>query len=462
MSLRLRLIVLVTVVLVLSLALGSLIAFFNASRSVRTEMRSALQVGRQTIENAEDDLAASPDPRHDLGNLVASFKGNRHVRVALSGAAGAQAAPVVERSPFGQAPPWFVRLIGVAPASERVPIALAGRPYATVDIQTDPNNEILEVWNQFGDSMIVLALFCGQTVILIYLSIGRALRPLDRLGAALEQVGHGAYRTRLEGRLAPELSRLRDSFNRMAERLAAVDADNRRLNARLLTLQEEERGELARDLHDEVSPFLFAINIDIANLSRLLREGRAAEAPPHLESIAEAVGHLQSEVRSMLGRLRPPGLAEFGLGEAVRSMVGFWRRRHPGIDFEVAIAPDCDRLGTLIGTTAYRIVQECVSNSVRHGNPARIEVRIERLPADRGEGGEVQLDVSDDGCGMGESTGAGLGLTGIAERVEATGGRLTLSNRPGGGLSLSAVLPCGPRPLAPAPAATASVEVEPR
>jgi hypothetical protein len=84
----------------------------------------------------------------------------------------------------------IVRLIRVVPATSRVPITLADRSYESVVIETDPHNEIVEVWNKLSGSLITLAWFCSLTTLLIYLFIGRALQPLDRLAAALEQVGH--------------------------------------------------------------------------------------------------------------------------------------------------------------------------------------------------------------------------------------------------------------------------------
>ena len=337
MSLRLRLIALVCGALVLSLVLGGATAWLNASRSVRNEMRSALLVGRQTIENAIERLQQDPDPSRAFDELVGSFEGNRHLRVRLIGEAQALAAPVVERPLFGAVPSWFVRVIGVVPVTDRVSITVNGRDYGWIALETDPHNEVLEVWNEFTDGLVTPAVLSGLTILLIYLFIGRALQPLEALAKALEQVGGGRYRTRMGGRLAPELARLRDSFNRMAARLAAADAENRRLNELLLTLQEQERSEIARDLHDEVSPFLFAINIDAASASRMLREGRAAKAGEHVQSIADAVRPLQQQVRSMLSRLRPIGLDEFGLREAVENMIAFWQRRFP----ENPLSPPC-------------------------------------------------------------------------------------------------------------------------
>lgn len=442
-SLRLRLIGLIAVVLTVSLFFGVLIECLNASRSVRNEMHAAIQVGWQSIEDAKANLATSQTPQRDLDSLIASFKGNRHLRVSLVGDDGVivDAEPHVETSPFGAAAAWFVDLIGVLPETERLPVTVDGRSYGTVILQTDPHNEILEVWDEFNDSMIVLLFFCGVTILLVYLFVGRALRPLDRLASAIEQVGHGAYETRIDADPVPELSRLYSSFNHMADRLAATDADNRYLNQRLLTLQEEERGDLARDLHDEVSPFLFAVNVDLTNVGKLFKQGRTAEIPEHLASIADAVSHMQSEVRGLLGRLQPAGLAEFGLADAVANRVSFWSQRNPDIDFQVEIAPDCERLDGLIGTTIYRIVQECLSNAMRHGRPSRIGITIVREAVGTKRVGCIVVGVVDDGRGMPESADIGFGLRSMAERVRATGGSLSFTNSKGGGLAVRATLP---------------------
>jgi two-component system sensor histidine kinase UhpB len=436
MSLRFRLISLVCVVLLMSFALGGAIAYSNASRSVRTEMRAALLVGRQAIENAIERLQNARDPSRDLDDLVTSFEGNRHLRVWRLGETPREAAPALESAPLGAAPAWFTHLIGVIPETDQIRITVGAHDYGSIAIETDPHNEILEVWNEFTDSLITPAVFCGLTILLIYLFIGRILQPLNRLGAALEEVGDGRYRTRISGRLTPELSRLRDSFNRMAARLAEADAENRRLNEQLLTLQDQERGDLARDLHDEVSPYLFAINTDAATASRFLKEGRTLEASEHVHSISDAVRHMQRQVKSMLGRLRPIGLAEFGLREAIENLVAFWRRRRPEIRYQVAISSELEDLGELVGTTICRIVQEALSNAVRHAAPKLITVAVDRYSDD-----EIRVAVVDDGHGMREPGRLGYGLVGISERVRAVGGRLTFSDGSGEGFAMTAVLP---------------------
>ena len=104
MSLRFRLIAVVWVMLPISLAFGGGAAWVSASRSVRVEMLAARQGARQTIETAIERLQTAPDPARYRDELVASFSGNRHLRVWLVGATAAGTAPAVERSPLGGVP----------------------------------------------------------------------------------------------------------------------------------------------------------------------------------------------------------------------------------------------------------------------------------------------------------------------------------------------------------------------
>jgi two-component system sensor histidine kinase UhpB len=267
------------------------------------------------------------------------------------------------------------------------------------------------------------------------------------LAGALGSIGRGDYGVRLAGRLPPELSRLRDSFNRTAGQLAGMATENRRLNEQLLTLQEQERSDLARDLHDEVGPFLFAINIDAANVQRHAKDGHLAPIAGLAAGIAEAVGHLQKQVKSMLGRLRPIGLAEFGLIEAIDNLIEFWRRRHPEIAYRCDIAPEAVGLGELIDTTVYRIVQESLSNALRHSRPSAISIAVTIEDRDA-----LVVTVADDGQGMSAEPGIGYGLLGMSERVKALGGSFAVSSRVGAGLVVTASLPQNSRRQLPVPA----------
>src|SRR5205085_203811 len=132
---------------------------------------------------------------------------------------------------------------------------------------------------------------------------------------------------------------------------------------------------------------------DAATAARLIENGRARDAALHVGSIVEAVRHMQSQVRRMLGRLRPIGLAEFGLREAIENLVAFWRRRRPEIRYEVAISAECEDLADIVGTAVCRIVQEALSNAVRHAEPKRVAISLERRR------GEIRLSVAEAATG---------------------------------------------------------------
>ena len=441
MSLRFRLICLVSIVLLASLVVEGGAVSFNASHSVRTEMDSALLVGQQIVKSRLEQLSESSQPQRDLQPLVAAFKGNRHLRVSLTGSEASTVEPSQEESHFGMVPSWFMRLLAIPPASIRMPVIISGQDYGSILIEADPANEILEVWNDLVDGFVVLTLFFSLNILLIYFFIGRALRPLDHLAGALEQVGHGHYEMRISGKPVSEVSRLQASFNLMASELAKMDAEKRHLNEQLLNLQEEEHREIARDLHDEISPFLFAVNVDLANISRLACQGKSAEIAAQIQSTLDAVSHMQRQIRTMLNRLRPGVLADFGLVPAIMSMVEFWRRRHHGTRFKVNLPRDGVSFGALLDSTIYRIVQESLSNALRHGKPAGISVSVTEAPASDPKPGQVTVEITNDGHGIDGKRGFGFGLIGMQERVRALGGELILFHKPELGFSVTAHLP---------------------
>jgi two-component system sensor histidine kinase UhpB len=441
MSLRIRLVLCLGCVLAVTLTLGCLLAGWRAIGSVRTEMLSALAVGRQAAANGIDEIAnAKPDAADEtmrqLRHLVATFDHNRHLRAALIGETGETEASSTLAHRARPIPAWFVAAMDPRLPDARLALP-AGRPGAIV-LRADPANEAGEVWDQAIDGLRTLAIFVALTALLLHWALGRALRPLARLSTALGLIGAGDYATRLDTRGPPELARLSAGFNRMAAQLGQAEAQNRRLREQLLTLQDEERAELARDLHDEIGPFLFAAAVDAAGAREILHTAQAPAAVERIEAISESVSHMQRHIRSILGRLRPLSFGAVGLAEGIGNLVAFWRSRHPDIAFGLHVADPDATLSEAARATICRVVQESLCNAVRHGHPARIDIAVTR------EAGEWVVSVTDDGIGAGaQGVSAGFGLVGMRERVQAHSGSLAIRDGAGGrGLAVTARLPC--------------------
>ena len=289
-------------------------------------------------------------------------------------------------------------------------------------LQADPTNEIGEVWAQSRDAVLVLAGFAVLSALLMSAVLGRALRSLEILSAAFDHIGKGDYHGSLPAHGPPELTRLANGFNVMTERLATVAAQNHRLNERLLTLQAEERADLARDLHDEIGPMLFAIDMTAAAIERLAGSERETEIPRHVRAIHDSVGRMQRHIRLILERLRP--LQTIGLNAAIDRLAAFWRSRRSDIAFSATVSIEDDRICNDLKETIYRVVQEATSNAIRHGRPTRLDITIIHDGAEA-----ICVEVTDDGIGMSADgvTARGstrLGLIGMRERVMAMAGSL--------------------------------------
>jgi two-component system sensor histidine kinase UhpB len=437
MPLRARLMALVSLVLLTSLAGGGVLIAWHAAGRVQTELHAALHVGESTVRNALKELKSADDRATDLHRLVTTFDGNRHVRAKLLDATGAPAAISTLSKPAQSVPGWFARLVGNHGDVLRIP----AEDHTAILLQTDPANELGEVWGESRDTMLVLAGFAVLSTLLISAMLGRALRSLEAFSAGFAQIGAGDYHNPLPVTGPPELKRLASGFNLMSERLAAAAVQNQRLNERLLSLQAEERGDLARDLHDEIGPLLFSVEMTAATVERLAAAGHTADVPAHAKSIHDAVSQIQRRVRAILERLRP--LGSIGLATAIERLVSFWQSRCPAIGFNVTLAIEEEQLGEDAKETIYRIVQEGLSNAIRHAAPSTVGIVITTDAENR-----VRVVLTDDGIGLsaGQAQARGparLGLIGMRERVMAMAGSLAVGPGPDGrGLRLVATLPC--------------------
>jgi two-component system sensor histidine kinase UhpB len=399
-----------TAALAFSLAVGAVALIWDARRSVEAELDSAMASAAQAVRTGLQDVAAPPE------RLVRVFDGNRHVRAVLRSDRGAVVAASHPYVPPEPPPSWFIALIDPQAPS---------RQEGAILIEPDPVNEIGEVWTGLRDALLIVALLSVMALVLIRRAVTRALDPLRAVSGALARVGAGDFEARVAAGGTVELDGLAQGFNAMAGQLDSIDRENRRLHEQLLTVQEEERAELARDLHDEIGPYLFAVNID------------AAAAPPRIDLIQAAVAHMQTQVCDMLRRLRPLRAVEFGLVSAVGDLVSFWRARRPDIAFELTMPTDDTAFGIGVREALYRVAQEALSNAVRHGAPSRISVEI-AAP----QGATAILRVTDNGMAADHPGGRPrFGLTGMRERVSALGGELAIDQGIGQGWTVAARIP---------------------
>jgi signal transduction histidine kinase len=228
---------------------------------------------------------------------------------------------------------------------------------------------------------------------------------------------------------------------RNARLFAAVQATGNRLqtvSSHLLEVQEAERRHLARELHDEIGQALTAVKINLQMLRRLpdmsAADGRLVDSLGMLDRILEGVRQISLD-------LRPSLLDDLGLAAALRWYVGAQAQR-AGLTAEIVAGTLPGGLPIAIATTCFRVVQEAVTNVVRHARATRIEVTLEC-----GDDG-LTVSVTDDGIGFDAAAarrralaGESLGILGLAERVDLAGGRSCIESASGQGTTVHAWLP---------------------
>lgn len=311
--------------------------------------------------------------------------------------------------------------------------------YGAVVLTADASNELAEAWSDIGVSLAVLVTFLTLVLGLVYGTVARGLRPLKDLNVAFVRVGRGDYGARVAENGAIELVHIAREFNQMVARISTMKLQNDRLNEQLTSVQEEERADLARELHDEIGPFLFAVSLDVSAMHQIAGEDVTLQLAPRLEAIRDAVAHMQKHLKSILGRLRPTVLLDLRLPQAFDNLVDFWKGRHPNVVFNIETYQES--FGGVLDDGIYRIIRESVNNALNHGRPGRIDVNIQPVTDNM-----VTVTVVDDGGGI-KSHGPviGFGITGMQERVASLGGVLTVKNRMDGrGVIVMARLPLQP------------------
>jgi two-component system, NarL family, sensor histidine kinase UhpB len=431
MSLRLRVVIAVLLVLALGSGLGLALAGLSARSWLREELSGAQGSGRLTVERAFGDLPHTDDRDRELAALIYSFDGDRHQRAMLLAPNG-DVLVASFPSPAAAPPDWFSDMLrqSISPLRLHVP----GPGGETVDLVPVYANDLAAVWAEFLDLAMVLLLASVGGAVVVFVVVGQALGPLRSVGRALPRIGAGDYAVRAPEQGPPELAALGRGVNEMAQRLGAMRDRTRALEEQILTLQDEERADIARDLHDEIGPQLFAANVDAAMTANLISAGRPEAALEQVRAVTTSIAHIQRLVRDILGRLRPTQLTELGLASAVQDLVDFWHVRRPELAFETKLPDGDGAFSDQVQEIIYRIVQESLSNAVRHGAPRRIRIEIAR------DEDAARVEVTNDGVG-GAAHAPGYGLTGMSERVAAAGGSMSAGPTEGGGWRVAARLP---------------------
>jgi two-component system sensor histidine kinase UhpB len=435
LSLRTRLFLPLGAMLVAALVLGGISLHIFATPQLIEENEPAARAAKQVADALNNALRSSSDPQRTLDAFGQTLGTSEAIQFRPAGTDLSVRPAVDVRTPFGKVPAWFVHLLAVPEIGASFPVMIGGSHVGDIVFAPDLSADIFEKWIGFlaitvsGIGLILL------TGVIAYFTAGAVLRPLQDLGDGLTRMRKGNYDEFIPASGPPEIRKSCEEANELARTLGELSHDNRTLLHKIVSLQDDERRDLARELHDELGPLLFGIR---ANAVALLEatpageEGLGASAEGVLQS-AEALQHAN---RRILDRLRPLYIQELGLERSVETLLRNARSQAPDMRLTSSIDPRLADVDGLLSQTVYRVIQEGVTNVLRHAEASSMNVEAAIA------GDQLVIEISDDGIGFPRDRVFGRGLTGMHERVRALSGSFQFL-REGGRTYIRCRLPAG-------------------
>jgi two-component system sensor histidine kinase UhpB len=444
MSLRLQLNLIITALLgvLASLVIG--LQIDNTRRSVREEVLGANVVATQLLSRV--DWVYGQGGVEAMAEFLRRVSRIRANEVELYDGQGRliYRSPPTSYKAGREAPQWYARIVSppVEPREIRVP---SGR----IVLRADPSRAALDGWDDLLPmlGMVLAGFVLGNA--LVYALVGRALKPLHLAAQGLRDMEGGAWDTRLPELAGREGRLISQAFNRMAQSVQdSVDArrqareatqalaENRELTQLIQERIEHERGAIARELHDELGQQVTAIkSIGLAIERRAA--GKDAQTEESARLVTRCADEIYDSTHRLIARLRPLALDRFGLRDALQDLLSEWRLRHPQVALNLSITGALEQLGEPCSTAVYRIVQEAVTNALRHARASRIDVTLHTAPE------ALVMEIADNGQGPTtplEARGH-YGVPGMRERVQALGGSFAIEQVQAGGVRVSVRLP---------------------
>ena len=442
MSLRIRLNILITTLLIILFLCSSFYTISHARNSVHSEVESSTQLALQLIQAASAFMLPNSDEQKQVKFLrkLTELDTIRHIHIEIRSPTDVL-IPAEDNILFlkSDAPRWFINL--VKPPATEIRRWLYTPVTTPIDIliKPDPLDEIHESWIETRNILIFLSIFIILVNILIYIAIGLYLSPIEKILDGLSNIKKGNYKLKLPHFRLPELERISQQFNHMTQVLLETKARNQLLTKRSLEIQEEERRNLSQELHDELGQTITAIKavaVSISNKTTL--EKRYINSS--VKTIVEYSDHVYQVAKNMMHRLRPSVLDEFGLVKALQNMIDEWNDNQDDIfcDFTFLNVPT--DLSESLKINIYRIVQESLTNILKHSNASQVTVAIKKDRLDNTE--RINLKIEDNGIGIDQDKIIpGFGLLGMKERVEMNGGIFEFESSTGNGVKINIFVP---------------------
>jgi two-component system sensor histidine kinase UhpB len=422
-------------------------------------------LARALAETSEYNVISGnlTDLRLTIGGLVQSDSSVYRIDVVYAN--GRSAAAFVSQHPIEAEARVFE-----APIRKQVVWINLFSDNGTPHVSASPTNMLAKQLHRFRVELAMAALALAASGALAYILARSLTVPLREAISVLRRIRGGHYRVQLPVTTGGEVGELQASIgemsvaldeskqdleNKVAERtrdlLASrnealrADADKRKLIQKVNNIIEDERKSIAIEVHDELNASLIAVRLESQTIQQLAARAMPGVEVDQIRAKAQAITRLALDLyangRRLVRRLRPEVLDMLGLHGAVEEMVSHYRGSS-GVHFEFESDGDFSRIGNELAISAYRIVQEALSNVMKHSGAGFARVSLALSDENAGAGSALHIEVQDDGAGFDPALASeGIGIIGMRERVFALGGSIQVQSQPGAGTLVAIMLP---------------------
>lgn len=315
-------------------------------------------------------------------------------------------------------------------------------------LTSDANLETNRAWHDVKKLMSLFTVTLSSLCIMLFFSLGRALKPADIIVSKLESMAQGDLSKRIPDFKMVEWQRTARAINHLSENLEKTLAEKNKLTIKLMNAQDEERQFITRELHDVFGQCLAGMQATAFSLKQTAQE-KCHELVEDCQNISIINSQMMEHLRNILKQLHHSSIEELGLTVCLKSIITSWNARSNGkTRYTLDIDNNIDSIPSDTSNHIFRIVQESLTNISKHSKAKNAKVKIEiansyTTSKTKQYTNNIFLTITDDGLADNTSflDSDGIGLLGIRERVIALGGKLTLSNNIPSGLILQLWIP---------------------
>ena len=423
MSLKSKLLIYINSLLLIATLIGLLTILMVTQKNVREEVLSTMTLAEFAIEQG---VKKNPDfylfQREDSDLGFSELSEIRHLKIQFFNNQDILLEETSNTLDEIKPPPyWFIFLIEKLSEEiffSKINIDQRGEMTGYILIKPEPIYEYAEIWQQIKVGLWIIGAFLILINIIVLILFSHMIKPINKIIEGFEKLEAGNYNSKINRSNILELDIIGKKFNSMINNLRQSNDKIHKLSQNLINVQEQEKSELARDLHDELGQSLTALQAEAASISKATKKSSRDDA---IFNVIQLSKNMMFSTREIIKKLNLGLIEDLGLESALIELFENWKRRFKGVKFEYKIEDKALRKVTKQETAhLYRIFQEALTNISKHSEPKNIKITLQSL--DRGN--KTRILISNDGIKSNLVNNEGLGLIGIAERVDQINGSL--------------------------------------